>query len=408
MSWLENIKTALVIETGDGNKFTPSWLNASKATEYNIAEFDFPNIPGTLVKRSKPRGRKYNLEIYFKGDDHLEQSNEFEKSANDSRAWTISHPFYGRIIVQPVSLAFDNTRYNTTKITGVIIETITEDNPKTTIAPIEKIEADKELLDTIFEDSFVNDVIPDTDDINTLSENTDTFYNTGLKIASDKLDAENYFNLFNDANAAILEATAEPLAAIRALQAVINAPALFVQGVKARITVFVEQITKLSSRLDDILTPSNKKIYENNVGVALSAMALASSNPQEGDYDSRAKVLEIIDEITVSYNTYLADLDTLQTDTGGDEDSYIPDSESLTGLNNLMNFTLSNLFDIALESKQERSIILNNDSNIVLLAHRFYGLQADDSTIDSLMEINNIGLNEILNIRKGRNIIYLV
>lgn len=408
MSWLDNIKTDLVIETGDGKKFTPDWLNASKAVEYNIVEFDFPNIPGTLVKRSQPRGRKYNLEIYFKGDDHLEQSNEFEKSANDSRAWTISHPFYGRIIVQPISLAFDNTRYNTTKITGVIIETITEDNPKATVAPIEKIEADKEVLDITFEESFANDVIPDTDDINTLTENNKTFFDIGSKIASLTVDSEKYFNLFNEANAFILDATAEPLAAIRALQAVINAPALFVRSVKNRITVFVEQITKLSSGINNILTPSNKKIYENNVGIALSAMALAASNPQEGDYDSRAKVLEIIDEITISYNTYLTDLDTLQTDTGGDEDSYIPDAESLIGLNNLINFTLSNLFDIALESKQERSIILEDDSNIILLAHRFNGLQADDSTIDSLMEINDIGLNEILNIRKGRKIIYLI
>ncbi|KKN54297.1 hypothetical protein LCGC14_0593520 [marine sediment metagenome] len=408
MSWIDNIKTDLVIETGDGNKFTPDWLNASKAVEYNLVEFDFPNIPGTLVKRSQPRGRKYNLEIYFKGDDHLELSNDFEKSANDSRAWTISHPFYDRIIVQPVSLAFDNTRYNTTKITGVIIETITEDNPKTTVAPQEKISADKEVLDATFEDSFANDVVPDTDDINTLTENTATFHNTGLNIASETIDAEDYFNLFNAANAAILNATAEPLAAIRALQAVINAPALFAQSVKNRITVFVEQITKLSSGINEILTPNNKKIYENNVGVGLSAMALASSNPQQDDYDSRSKVLEIIDEINRSYNAYLADLDTLQTLTGGDEDSYIPDAEALIGLNNLINFTLSNLFDIALESKQERSVILEDDSNIILLTHRFYGLEADDSTIDSLMEINNIGLNEILNIRKGRKLIYLV
>ncbi|KKN55744.1 hypothetical protein LCGC14_0579540 [marine sediment metagenome] len=406
MSWLDNIKTDLVIETGDGKKFTPNWLNASKAKEYNIAEFDFPEIAGSLIDRRKPKARKYNLEIYFEGDDHLEQSKEFEKSADDPRAWTISHPFYGRIIVHPVSLAFDNTAYNTTKITGIIIETITEDNPKTTVAPAEKIEADKEVLDTTFEDSFANDVIPDTDDINTLLENIKIFFNTGKNIAAEA--SEEYFNLFNAANAAILNATAEPLAAIRAAQAVINAPALFVQSVKDRITVFVEQITKLISGINEILTPSNKKIHENNVGVALSAMALAASNPQEGDYDSRSKVLEIIDEITISYNTYLADLDILQTDTGGEEDSYIPDANSLIGLNNLMNFTLSNLFDIALESKQERSIILEDDSNIIILAHRFYGLEADDSTMDSLMEINNIGLNEILNIRKGRKIIYLV
>jgi hypothetical protein len=80
----------------------------------------------------------------------------------------------------------------------------------------------------------------------------------------------------------------------------------------------------------------------------------------------------------------------------------------MNDLTNLINFTLSNLFNIALGAKQERFVFLETDSNVILLAHRFYGLVPDDSTIDELIEQNEIGLTEILNIKAGRKIIYFI
>jgi len=72
----------------------------------------------------------------------------------------------------------------------------------------------------------------------------------------------------------------------------------------------------------------------------------------------------------------------------------------------LVNYTISNLFNIAINAKQERSIIVEDDTNLVALAHRFYGLAPDDSTIEDLMLGNKIGLSELLIIKKGRKISY--
>ncbi len=408
MSWLENLKDDLVITTGDGNKFAPNWINASKTREYNIAEFDFPNVAGTLVKRSQPRGRKYNLEIYFEGDDHLEKADEFDNSANDNRPWVISHPYWGRITVHPISLSYDTVKYNVTKITGVVIETITDDNPKAVVDITNQIVTTVETVITTSAFSFTIDVEPDVDDINKLTENNELFFNAGNQIASNTLDFEDYFNLFNKANAEILNATAQPLAAINALQAVIQAPSLFAQGVKLRMNVFVEQTTKLSQGVINIITPSGKKIYENNATTALTCMTLASANPIDGDYTRRSQVIAIIDQISTAYDNFLIDLDTLQTDNGGDLDSYIPDSQSLIALNDNINFAIANLFTIALDARQERTIILEADSDPINLTHRFYGLNPDDSKIKEFININNIGLDELLLIEKGRPIIYFI
>jgi hypothetical protein len=409
VSWIDKIQTDFIITTGDGKSFKVNWLNASKAIEFNVAVFDFPNLSGTLVKRGTAKGRKFALEIYFQGEDHLDQALDFEISANDSRSWTIAHPFYGTLTVEPTDLFFDHSKYNVSKVTGNVIETITEDTPKASFNSIDKITADNDVLNETFANSFVTNVKPNAKDISALTKNNAALYNEGKKSIKTALDAEKYFNFFNEANSAILKATSFPLDAIRKLQTLINYPGLFIDGVKNRIRTMVNQFKKLRDSLQVIknrATRSDKKIYENNAGILVSSLAVASVT--NIDYKNRNDVLEVIALLTNTHNSYLEDLDSLQTDNGGTLESYVPDVDSIIALNNLINFTVSNLFAIAIDSKQERSVLLEDDTSIILLAHRFYGLKADDSTIQYLIDTNNLGLNELLTIKKGRKIVYYV
>ena len=89
MSWIEKINSGIVITCGDGKRYEPHYILAEKSVEYNVAEFDFVNIEGTLVKRSKPRGRRFPIELLFQGDNHLDVADAFEMSAKDDRPWNI-------------------------------------------------------------------------------------------------------------------------------------------------------------------------------------------------------------------------------------------------------------------------------------------------------------------------------
>jgi len=406
MSWLDQIKTDLKIVTGEGSPFFPNWLNATKDKEYNVAQFEFPNVSGTLVKRGLPKGRKYTLEIYFQGDDHLDVAFNFEQAADDPRAWTLIHPFYGTLIVQPISLSFDNSSYNVTKITGTIVETITEDKPKITINPIDQI---IKLRDSSFDTQALTFSVStkiDTTAIRRLGQNNDSVYLQGKKSILNTDDLETYFNLYNEAATKILNATAEPLEAIRTLQAMINAPSLFIDTVKNRLLTIVGQFNLLRTTLNGISTVSGKQIYENNVGILVLTLAQASAtNP---DYENRVDVMNAIDIITDSYDQYLEDLDSIQTDNGGEEDSYLPNADSLLALSSLVSYTVSNLFNISVEAKQQRSEILGEDSNVILLAHLYYGLTPDDASIDKFITDNSFGFNELLIVPKNRQVIWFV
>jgi len=407
MSWILQAENEYVIVTGDDKSYTVQWLNPGYTKEFNVSEFEFPGVRGTLVQRGTPKGRRFNIEIYFSGDDNLDKAREFDASSEDSRPWTIYHPLYGTLSVMPASLFFDDSSFNVTKITGTVIETIIEDKPIMSVDPVDAINNDIFLLSGRFADTYVLAVKkPDAKTVNLLLVNTDKIYKQGVKGINNTLDAEKYFNAFNTANAAIVKATSDPLDAIRRVQAMINMPFQFADTVKNRINTLVDQFNLLRESIGNLIRVPDKKTYENNAGFIIATMAQAAVT--NIDYTNRIAVLDVMDIISIHYDQFIEDLDTLSSLNGGSPDSYIPDAQSMSDLSDLINLTLSNLIIISLDSRQERVHITDKNTNIILLAHRLYGLEEDDSTLQDIINDNDIGINELLQVMKGRKIIYYV
>jgi len=422
MSWLDRIQHDLIIITGEGSTFPdgqgrhkPNWINATREREYNIAEFEFIDIEGTLVSRNKARGMKYNLEIYFQGSECIDDAELFRIAADDPRAWKVSHPYYGTLTVQPISLHFDNTKHNVSKITAMVIETITEEFPKGSVDPFDKINFDKAFLDQKMIDSFGfgDPSLASNTNINQLTDNVKKIYKAGLPQIIDSINANDYYNKYNTALSAVLVLANNVSNGMTAIKDLINAPILFVGTVKIRTQGLINQFTALSNSIltlfntsSPLFTKATKKDYETNGGTVVSALAVTTVTNM--DYANRNDVIGTIENILDTYNQYLADLDSFQTDNGGEPDSYIPDADSLIGLSALINFTVSSLFVIGLNSKQERAIYCETDTNLIILAHRLYGLLPDDSTIETLRANNEMGLNELIQIKKGRRVIYYV
>lgn len=405
MSWLDKINNELQIITGDGKEYKPNWMNAIKEREYNVSEFEFIDVPGTLVKRKTPRGNRYSLEIYFQGDDHLDVAEDFGKSADDPRPWNLRHPYYGVILVQPIKLSQDNTQHNVSKFVIPIVETIDEVAPRITADPTSKVYEIAGLALGKLEASF--GITPITvSDIPEMRNDLSSIYEVGKKQIKLSIDANNYFNSFTSALSKINNVIAEPLEAIREIQAVINAPFQFIDSVKNRVTMLQSQFDTLVESIENLATVFDRKRYEQYNGAIMVAMCQASVT--EVDYQNRTEVLNVMTQIVDSFNQYIEDLDTLQSDNGGNPNSYIPDQSGVNEINRLVNFTISNLFQIAISSKQERVVYMEQDTNIILIAHRFYGLLPDDSTIQRIIDDNNIGINELLLIKKGRPITYTV
>lgn len=425
MSWQESVQSELIIKTGDGLSYKPLWKNTcAKEIEYNIAQFDFPKVKGSKIDRGTPMATKFNLDIYFQGEDHLVTARNFEVSASDSRPWQISHPIYGSILVQPTGLNFDYSGFNVTQITGKLFETLGSAGLETTIVPQDKIAADKEALDETIVQGFnaemellrareltpsdiaTRDLILSTRQVTVLKGINKALYDIGVKSVKITEDAGTYLNRYNVANASINQGISQASSLMTNLQAVINFPSQMVNTVQVRVGVLQAQFETLRANITGITRQSDKSNYQATGATLVSSMCTNAVNGT--DYKTRNEVLEQIDNIQGMHDQFLSDMDLIQTDNGGDEQSFVGNSDVMTGLDDLVKFTLANLDQVALNAKQERIVILDEDSNAVILAHRFYGLTADDSTIQQFINNNKIFLNEILQIKKGRKLSFYI
>lgn len=407
MSWLERINSEFIIKCGDGREYRPLWMNAVKSYEFNVSEFEFINQRGAKVVREEAKARRFNLTLHFEGENVLDISDNFERSTYDKRPWTITHPMYGQITVQPLGINFDNTKFNITTITCTVVETLLDNFPQTNDDFVDIIEQRANITNEALASALESEELS-ASDLQDIQQQQRGLYNQGKNFANG-LDAETYFNLFNEANNALFVAQSNPIQSIIATQRFILAPANFIQSTRTRQNILTRQFIELLNFLPRILSRSEKMIFQSNAGTLITAKALSTSTPDLNvDFKTGIEVLNYAQILHTDLNTYLTSIESLQTDNGGELDSYIPNYEPIKELTDLINYTVVNLINIAVNSKTERSIILNYDTNAIELTHRLYGLDANDNNLNDLINQNDLSFDELLIIPQNKKIVYYV
>lgn len=397
MSWLNRINNiVLTITTGDGKVYTPLWKNAVKTINYNTEGFDFVGIEGTYVQREKKSGTQYPITLYFQGENCIDEANNFEISSRDSRAWIVKHPFYDEIRVQPLSLEFNNSQFNSVVITGTVWETLTDKFPESIVIPEKQIQNLKVSADSVVVDNYT--VKPDSSLIQKATDSIESIEIRYNNLVANNEQASQLKQLVSSAGGAAISLVSAPLNFIREMQALINFPFLIVNDVKNKINELINAINDIT----DIFIKDDSDIidlvtYDSLVSTSLSQISVVTTTPTEDDFKNRKDVVEIIDSIDAIYTLVLSTYDNKE---------YSQEPETALVIDNIINVTLVNLYEIAFNAKQERTIYLEKDDNIVNLSHRFIG--PGDDNIEQFINENDIKLSEYLQLKKGRKIIWYV
>ena len=149
----------------------------------------------------------------------------------------------------------------------------------------------------------------------------------------------------------------------------------------------VSKIKKLSSIFDGLKNIGDVSIFE---PTASAILTVATELAMNTNYEKRSDVADTATEtenIHDSMNDYYED------------NNIIPNYEMALAMDFMTNVTIGNLYKVGMSAKQERVIILENDSNPILLSHRFYGFS--DDALDKFIEENNISMNEMFIVKKG-------
>lgn len=408
MGWEEKLKNIqFTIKTGDGKTYEPLWKNSTKEKKFNISKYDFINVEGSFIDRKKPQAAKYPLIFWFQGDDNIEQSERFWISADDPRPWEIKHPFYGDIVGQPIGISRSDIAYNSTKIVVEFWESISADfpNPKTDIASTLVFKTAG--LATIAAANYNSDIKPVASDQLVLQDSITQITSVFGKLFDNETFAE-YQILKGKAESNAGNLVSSPLNAITSIQDLVLAPSTFGKPVKDRVGALKNAFNKLVETLGLDDSVSTKLYFESQGGTTLAAVCQASATPIESDYITKNEIEEISSDIVSMYEQYLLLLDTAQVTIFDIENTFHADQLTQIELYELVVETTGNLFFLAFQAKQERTIEVDKDTNLILLTHKFLGAKEFDSNLEDFRELNNIRNDELFKIKKGRQIKYFV
>ena len=401
MTWEEKLNVQFKITTGDNENFYPLWRGAEKEREFNTSSFEFINVYGTLVDRKKPQGAKINLIFSFDGADHIEMSDRFETACEDPRQWTITHPIYGTIKGQPLSIKRDDSSLNITEITVPFMESISPDYPFSNFSKKDNTMDQHKKAQYAF--SVVADIQYEPADI---SKQTDFIQNSAQELYSLQNDNtySDFQNALNEGLKAIDNLLDGPLNAIQTVQNFLDLPATYIRAIEGRVAAYENIYWRLKESIE---TLADKKYYESMAGTILSLISVVLITPITGDYVLISDVQGWLNRLSNLHNDYLRTLDSFSVDIYDVNNAYSPNAEAQTELSTLMIMTYADLYQYAFGAKKEYIVVLTKDTNVILLTHRYIGLDANDENIDTFVKTNNIKFNELFSLKKGREIKYV-
>ena len=406
MTWEERINNIpLEIKTGDGKTYFPLFksTDSEKTKEFNTSSFEFINVYGTLVDRKKPKGGKFPLVFYFEGADNITQADNFENSSDDPRPWEVNHPFYGRIVGQPLSIARKDNYLNSTEINIDFWETIEIEYPTRNYSIKDNTREKHNAVYLAAAVSYIKNAPFTSADISKNKVNILTTAGNAKKLNDNSTYAD-FQNALNKGLKAIDNLLADPLAAIESIQRFLDLPSRYEKAVEGRVASYLGTYERLKYSIDSLI---DKKYFESIGASTIASMAYAMVNPLFADYVLISDIEKMYTKLNDTYEDYKKVLDQNKVSVYDIKNNWNPDATVQQELNDLVVFTLANLYRLTFVAKRERVIYTTKKTNAILLVHRYVGLDNLDEHLENFISRNNIRLNELFTIQKGRKIVYI-
>lgn len=428
----ESLNKIFEITTGDDRKYTPLWVLENKDIAFNSTSYNFPDLSGTFVDKKLPLGDKRVLNFYFQGEESQNEGNAFiESTKSSNKAWRVSHPFDGLLIVQPLSIAVSRT-VNTFQVQATVQDTLELDDTKV-------IDVDTDTrMDTLSERqlevaTIEYSLLPvEPDSLGLAGQNVKTMgeeYNKMDLSIPAKADLD---NLLKKATSSIDDLILKPAQAFQTISDLAKFPAKAQTAIEGRLLRLKDTFDSYANFLFPNSKETEKRYLADMGGVLLSSYATASITPKdtviEEVTDERTAPFESLEnaqlftrerisDISIGLITFLRDyidtFDNLQSQLVEEQvdKSYILDEENLRTLSDMVYLAMANLSEQLAGSAIERIDILQNDIVLIELVDKIYGgLGDNDENINTLIALNQdvLRYNDYLLIPKGTPIRFFI
>lgn len=408
MGWEERIREA-AYESPTGTRIVFTYEDVSKSIDKKAAAFDFPDANGTYIQDLGHTGRKYPLRVIFWGDNYDQQADAFEAALLEPGTGKLEHPIYGVSDVVPFGTIKRRDDLKSAANQAIIEVTFWETID--VVYPTAQTDPGSSVLSAV---SDYNDAaaaeFEETVDIAGATDQA-TFKNSysalldsaksGLQAVADTQEnVQKQFDAINDSiNNGLDVLVGQPLTLAFQTVLMLQTPARAITSVKARLVAYSD----LSSRIisgDGAIKDNSNAFHTNDLYAStyVTGSVLSAVNNQ---FETKTDALATADALLEQFAGVAAWRD----------DNYQALDEIDTGgayqlLQEAVALAAGFLVEISFTLKQERSLVLSRPRTIIDLVAELYG--SVDDQLDFFIDSNNLTGSEILEIPRGREIVYYV
>lgn len=409
--WEKKLKTAAYV-SADGDRVEFQYETVSRGFEKKTAAFEFPDADGTYVQDLGKSGRRYPVRAIFWGDYHDVEADAFEAILGARGVGKLTLPLYGTANVVPFGEIKRTDGLDNQSIVEVTFwETIGLVYPTPQTDFSFSVSAAMAAYSAAMAAKLAASLVTDTTG---LLANIKAAYNAALDAVQNVLikmtdgqenAARSLSNITKSVDRGIDILISDPLTLAFQTSMLMQAPAQYVALTGDRLAAYYDLATALITGNGAVVTPStdareSNRFHVNDQFVSdlTAAAALAAVNTK---FTTRAEamaaadtLLSLFEDAAAWREANFAALE--QVDDGG----------AYQQLQNLIALTAGYLVQLSFSLKQERRLTLTRARTAIDLVAELYG--DVDGMLDFFIASNRLTGSEILEIPKGRSVVFYV
>jgi len=408
MSWLDRIKEA-AYTSPSGVRATFDYENVSRSFDKKTSAFEFPDANGTFVQDLGSSGRRYPLIIFFWGDNYDLEANVFEALLGEIGVGKLEHPIYGTVDVVPFGTIKRRDDLKTAANQAII--EVTFFDTIGLVYPSSQTDPSSAVITAVDEyNTALAEELGDVADLTGPTEKSafgkllDSVKGGLRDIADAQEDVNKQFNaIYDSIDQSIDILVSQPLTLALQTAQLIQSPARALTSIQARLDAYGNLLNSIITGDKAVSTPTNggnnefrtKDLYASTYTTGSILSSVNNEFETKSEAISAAEfILNQFQELQAWRDDNLVSLSVI--DTGG---SYQQLQEAIA-------LTAGFLVQISFSLKQEVILVLDRDRTMIDLVAELYG--SIDDELDFFINSNNLTGSEILELPKGREIVYYI
>lgn len=407
MSWQDRIQEA-AFTTPDGSaRITFSYENVGRTVDKKTTAFNFPDADGVFIQDRGHSGRRYPVRAIFHGDDCDLEASVFEAALLQRGVGKLEHPIYGTVD----AVAFGQisrrddlvTAANQAIVDVVFWETTGTSYPSEQSDAASDIAASLQAYNENKAENFKESGVLDN------AVNRATFKNAYIRglnrvrsilgpVAEATAEVKDAFDAIADSIELSIDVLiGQPIVLASQTSILLQTPARSAASIQSKFDGYAQLldvvIESKASVETQVVTFESLDLF---AAGAITGLVVSANLTQ---FETKSNAIEAAEGLIFEFDRYINWRDV--------EDPNIDTGESYGPLLNSVSITAGFLIDLSFTLRKERQIIMDRARTIVDLSAELYSDISDDA-LNVLINTNSLTGSEILEIPRGRKIVYYI